>query len=399
MPYRSIVRRLVRILAPILLTVAILVGGWQLYLSTPEPVLDVSAGARGPTIGAVYFGGPDQPVGRLRQVLLDRIRATPPGEAITWATYYFLDPELARALIAASDRGVKVILVVEGDPRLETANNQVLAMLRRHSLHGGLVVRRPPGFPFEEVSGKLHIKIYAFSYPRPSALVGSFNPSGGGGGDAATIREIGDQDRGHNLLVEIASRPLIDRLVAHVHLLAENGGSVDRFSIENNRIVRDRDTALYFYPRLRADIVEQAIDRLGPGDHLWAAVSHLKNETVGNLIDAAERGATLDLIVHDTERRVPQRAIDRLTRAGVLVRRFRTADGLPMHAKFFVLEQAGRRTAYFGSLNFNRNSRLLNDELLVASTDAGLSARLLRRFVVMDREVDRQPVAGSRTGR
>ena len=364
---------------------------WLAYLRTPEQTLDVRGGARGPTIGTVYFGGPDQPAGRLRQVLLDRIRQSPRGSTITWATYYLLDRAIAQALIDASDRGVAVTLCIEGDPRLETANDTVLAILRHDGLHGGLTIRPPAPFPFEALSGKLHLKIYAFSFPRPVALVGSFNPSGGPDPVPAVIREIGDQDRGHNLLVEITSPGLVSALVGHVHALSRNGGSIDRFATENNRIVTDRDTQLYFYPRLRTDIAEQEVDLLGRGDHVWAAISHLKNETVGTLIDAAERGARLDLIVHDTERRVPQRAIRRLTDAGVVVRRYRQAERLPMHAKFFVIQRGGRWVSYFGSLNFNRNSRLLNDELLVRSTNPQLASALLGRFAEIDGEVDRQP--------
>lgn len=344
-----------------------------------------------PTIGNVYFGGPDKPKGALRDLLLQRIRATPRGESIAWATYYFLDPELAEALIDASRRGVRVRLVLEGDPRRETANGAVVATLRRDGLNGGLTIRPTAAVPFRRIAGKLHAKIYAFSWPRPVALVGSFNPSGGTGDDApAVMKEIGDQDRGHNMLVEITSPGLVDALVRHVGELARDHGSVGRFSAENNRIVRDRDTELLFYPRLHTDVVETALDRLGPGDRLWAAISHLKGDAVGTLEDAAERGAQIRLIVHDTERRVPQSAVDRLSKAGVEIRRYRQASGLPMHDKFFVVENNDHWVTYFGSLNFNPNSRFLNDELLVRTTDRALAKTLLERFDEIDAEVDHQ---------
>jgi hypothetical protein len=384
-------RRWLRWAVAILLVLSLAGGaGWWRIVATPEPIVDVSGGDTGPTIGNVYFGGPDKP-GAMRQLLLDRVRATPRGGWIAWATYYFLDQELAQALIDASDRGVRVTLCVEGDPRLESANGAVLAMLRRHGLNGGLTVRPRAGFPFEELSGKLHIKIYAFSYPKPVALVGSFNPSGGTGDDAAAVMaEIGDQDRGHNLLVELTSPGLVGALTHHVALLARNHGTMDRFSAENNRTIRDRDTRLYFYPRLRTEIVESVFDTLDQGDRIWAGISHLKNEAVGSLEDAAERGAKIELLVHGTERRVPQAAIDRLRAAGVLIRRYNRPDKLPMHAKFMVIERDGRWTSYFGSLNFNRNSRLLNDELLVRSSNPQLALALLGRFREIGREVDRE---------
>jgi hypothetical protein len=378
--------------ASMILAILLTGAGWLWLLNVPEPIVDVPVGPTQPTIGQVYFGGPDKPQAALRNELLRRVRAMPPGQSIDWATYYFLDPELAHALIDASRRGVKVRLVLEGDPRFESANGNVLAMLRGDGLGGGLTVRPPAPFPFRDVAGKLHAKIYAFSWPQPVALIGSFNPSGGRGDDnAAIIREIGDQDRGHNMLVEITSAGLVDALAHHVAVLADNRGTVDRFSRENNRTIRDRDTELFFYPRLRTDVVESALDQLGPGDRLCAAISHLKGDAIGTLEDAAERGAKINLIVHDSERRVPQSAVDRLTRDGIEIRRYRQAQGLPMHDKFFIIENEGHWVTYFGSLNFNRNSRFINDEVLARSTNSKLALALLQRFVELDHEVDRQP--------
>jgi hypothetical protein len=242
------------------------------------------------------------------------------------------------------------------------------------------------------LEGRLHSKIYYFSAPQPVALIGSFNPSGDENTDAATIEEIGDQDRGHNLLVEIRGG-LAARLRDQVHALAANGGSIDRFAAIDNRTYRDRGSDLFFYPRLRPYVVESAVDRLGRGDHLWGAISHLKAGMVDRLADAARRGVIVDLVVHDTERRVPTEAVEELLEAGAAVRRYRRPDHLPMHAKFIVTEQAGRRTTYLGSLNYNRNSRWLNDEVLLRTTDPRLAATLLARYAEIEREIDRLAAA------
>jgi phosphatidylserine/phosphatidylglycerophosphate/cardiolipin synthase-like enzyme len=124
------------------------------------------------------------------------------------------------------------------------------------------------------------------------------------------------------------------------------------------------------------------IDRLGPGARLWGAVSHLKGGMVAHLADAARRGVRVALVVHDTQRRVPQAAVDRLAAAGVSIHRYRVA-GLPMHAKFFVAAQDGRSESWFGSLNYNRNSRWLNDEVLVRSGDPALATALVSRFATI----------------
>ncbi|WP_294395534.1 phospholipase D-like domain-containing protein [uncultured Sphingomonas sp.] len=352
-------------------------------------IADVHRGTA-PAIGPVLFGGPDRPAGTLRDMLRARVDAVPPGGRIDWATYYFRDRDLAGALIRASDRGVAVRLVVEGDPRLAQASDAALCLLRRHGLRGGLVLRPPAPRPLRGVNGRLHAKIYAFSAPQAIAFVGSFNPSGDSDVDQAVIDQIGDQDRGHNLLVGLTGEGLVATLRDHVTTLADGRGRTGHFAAANNRIYRDGDTDLIFYPRLRPYVVEHAVDGLGRGDRLWAAISHLKADMVDRLAMAATRGASLALVVHDTERRVPTAAVERLSQAGVRVRRYRHPDHLPMHAKFIVIEQAGRRTSYFGSLNYNRNSRWLNDEVLVRSGDQALARTLLERFGEIGREVDAQ---------
>ena len=70
----------------------------------------------GGTLGRIEFGGPDLPPRRLRDLLQSHVDASRPGSRIDWATYYFRDRALAEALIRASDRGVRVNLVMEPDP-------------------------------------------------------------------------------------------------------------------------------------------------------------------------------------------------------------------------------------------------------------------------------------------
>ena len=74
-------------------------------------------------LGRIEFGGPDLPPRRLRDLLQDHVDQSPPGSRIDWATYYFRDRALAEALMRASDRGVQVRLVMEGDPRRKGAND------------------------------------------------------------------------------------------------------------------------------------------------------------------------------------------------------------------------------------------------------------------------------------
>ena len=354
--------------------------GAGLWLSSARRVVDVSTAASIPPVGSVHFGGPREPPGQLRNLLLTRVGAARPGSSIRFATYYFVDQPLARALIAASDRGVNVTLVLDADPRHDGANDPVIALLKRHGLDGGLTIRSTR-------LGALHTKIYLFSDPRPVALVGSFNPSGGPTASPALLADIGDQDHGHNLLVEIAGPGLVRVLAKYVDQLA-SGSARSRFSPQQNWIYRDRDTQLYFYPRLLPNPIKADLRRLGKGDRVWIAASHLDSTFVAPLREAAARGAEVKLIVHATERRVPQEAVRALRAAGVSTRRYSHPRDLPMHAKFVLLERGGKPLSYFGSFNLNRSSRLFNDELLVRSEDASLFRTLLKRFNQIERELE-----------
>lgn len=329
-------------------------------------------------LGRVEFGGPDLPPRRLRDLLQDQVDNSSPGSRIDWATYYFRDRALAEALIRASDRGVRVRLVMEPHPRREEANETVVAMLSQHGLGGGFHLKSPIGRG--GVEGHLHAKIYAFSDPG-IAWVGSFNPSGDDPEDAEVIEEIGDQDRGHNLLLGIERPKLIRALVTYIDRLIDPPASPVWLRPASYLRVHDGDTRLYFYPRMITWAVEPSIALMPRSGTVRAAISHLKKGPLTwSLAKAAERGASVELLVHDTERRVSAKAFNFLEKAGVQIRRVVDPDDLPMHAKFILVTRSGRTTAWLGSYNFNDKSRFNNAEVLLATTNEEVVAALSRRF-------------------
>lgn len=336
-------------------------------------------------LGRIEFGGPDLPARRLRDLLQAQVEAAPPGSRIDWATYYFRDVALAEALIRASDRGVRVRIVMEAKTRRKGANDAVISMLSAHGLGGGfhLYSGRAHGRP----KGKLHAKIYAFSDP-DIAWVGSFNPSGNEPEDAEVIAEIGDQDRGHNLLLGIERPALIQALRRYIDRLIDPSSSPLFLRPSSWSCERDRDTRLYFYPRPFGLFAELSVAMLGKSDRLRGAISHLKKGPLTFAIKlAARRGASVDLLVHDTERRVPSKLVDELRANGALIRRIAHADDLPMHAKFLLVDKGGGTTAWLGSHNFNRRSLLHNAELLLRTSDPGVIETLAERFALIASEI------------
>ncbi|WP_157218193.1 phospholipase D-like domain-containing protein [Flavisphingomonas formosensis] len=315
----------------------------------------------------VFFGGPDRP-GRLRDLLEERIDAVPSGGVIRWATYYFRDERLAASLIRAHRRGVRVRLAIEGAPRLRNANQAVIAMLA-DSVDG---IGAGIGLVHRGAFRHLHEKLYCFSHPVPTALIGSFNPSGNEQPDPRVIRAIGDQDRGHNYLVAL-NGPVVAPLMTHVDLLHSRLRSIgQRFSRALNSPIEASEIAIYFFPR-RSHPLDRMLSALPAGSRLRLAVSHLRDPGMARrLIALARRGVRVELLTEATERRVPRRIERRIAAGGIGFTRYRHPEELPMHSKFLLADGPDGRWTGFGSLNLTLTSRWLNHEIFAVSRDAAL---------------------------
>ena len=336
----------------------------------------------------IIFGGPDLAPRLLRDELQARVEAVPKGGKIAWSTYYFRDRALAQALIDASDRGVEVLLRIEGIPRFPEVNEPVIALLENDGLEGGLKVHRPPKRLFEKRYPYWHSKIYCFSHPTPSALIGSFNPSGNDPEDARIIADIGDQDRGHNLLVEFGGAKAFRALRWRVRRM---GGWCARLDPLQNLPLRIGASTVWSYPRASAGIIDRQLRLLGAGDSIRGAVSHLKRGPLADaLVGAAQRGAAISLLLHDTERRVREEVLAELVDAGISAERYVHPAELPLHLKFLIAESGGKRRAWFGSFNFNQRSYRHNYEILVGTEDAAVIDALDQRLAEVAAEIARQ---------
>jgi len=319
----------------------------------------------------VHFGGPDQPPRALRNLLEMRIPEVPPGGTIDWMTYYFCDERLAASLVRAHRRGVTVRICLEGSPRHSGANDAVIARLRQGIGSGLRVDKHLFG------ASHLHTKLYCFSGPRAHALVGSFNPSGNDPEDPVVIADIGDQDRGHNLLVDLDEPEMVKALVERV--AAVHSGT-------NPFLSRGPDAQsaageAFFFPRRSSNPLDARLAGLGSDTKLRISASHLSDgRTAQLLVRLVERGARVEVLTHHTLRRSPEPLVQFLRSGDVQTYRYEHPDGLPMHAKFILAEDGTRRWSAFGSYNLSRTSRWLNQELLMFSDDLQLWDTLDRRW-------------------
>ena len=341
----------------------------------------------GETDYEVYFGGPDKSLGALRSLLSDKIDAVPTGGSIDWVTYYFRDRPLARKLIEAAARGVKVTLVLEGKPRIIKANQQVISILSgENGLGDGLRIIALPGVPSPPGIGwkpQLHEKIYCFSHPQPTALFGSFNPSGDCPEEDPTIlSEIGNHNVAHNALVETRDAQMVGMLVNHIRSLHRDGSSLFyRFWERAQHSLDFGQTVLHFWPRLGRHPVEMFLDGFGNGSRVRVAASHIRSSrSVSRLIKLSQRGAQVEVLSEFTNRRVPLKTEKRLRAAGVKFERLGQLHNVPMHLKLILAENEYGKWAVFGSFNWTLPSYWLNHEIAAITSDARVFDEFDRRW-------------------
>ena len=331
----------------------------------------------------LFFGGPDRPQRFLRDLLEKRIHGVPSGGEILWITYYFRDEGLAKALLQACRRGVKVRVVMEGSPRTETANRRVEELLSSEDALGkNLRVLSHSRLDKRFKSSRLHEKLYYFSHPVPRAMVGTFNPSGNLPEDPDIIREIGDQDRGHNVLVELLDQTLVRGLYAHArHIFRKTHGPWERFLPQSNKVISSGKIQALFFPRLRRTLFYKLFSDLGTDSRLRMAVSHLNDPDIcKRLIGLVRQGVHVEVLTHDTERRVPSWVEEEMLSKGVIFNRYVHPEELPMHNKFMLIDTPDRQLVVFGSMNLSIRSLNVNHELLVIAEDSTLYHAFRQRW-------------------
>jgi phosphatidylserine/phosphatidylglycerophosphate/cardiolipin synthase-like enzyme len=340
----------------------------------------------------IYFGGPDQPAGRLRDILAEQIEAVPAGGTIDWVTYYFRDRRLAGQLLRAHRRNVNVTVTLEGNPHISHANSAVVAMLSgAHGLGSRFrTIYLPPRVPIpgrKMGNPNLHEKLYCFSHPRPIAFIGSFNPSGDDPEERPdVIHKIGDHNRAHNVLVGIREPALVDGLVKHARWIHRARHRIfEPFFAANNRALRGTNTNIHFLPRAQPHAATSFLEQFDKGARIRVAASHLNGRNaVKTMLKISRRGASLEILAEPTLRRVPLKTEKKLTAAGIPFRRVTHAENVPMHNKFVLVEQRNKRWVIFGSYNWSTLSFWINQEICAISSEPKLFEAFAERWEALE---------------
>jgi len=339
-----------------------------------EDTLSKSWRPNGEAVSSLHHSGKSSPPYLLRSLLINRVEATPPGGRIGFCTYYFCDELLVESLLRAHERGVELRVLVEDCPRTPEVNGPAIRQLSsnlgpdqfRCLRACSLLPCMPGSF---RARANLHAKIYCFSHPYPHVLLGSYNPSCDVVESPALVERIGDQDRGYNLLAELRQPEIVQGLNAHLEHLHRNGARrFFRFWPQSNRVIGSGDTQVFLYPRRRTPLLQKRICQLGEGDQVSIAASHMKAKSIVKAIGQVSlAGARVEIVCHDSERRVPQKVIGWLNASGVRVERYSDTREAPMHYKFILIDSKAGREVWFGSFNLNKQSLYFNHEVLVRS--------------------------------
>ena len=323
----------------------------------------------------VNFGGPLKPE-HLRNLLAEHISQVPAGGEINWVSYYFRDRRLAKDLIQAHQRGVKVTVCLAAKPRSAEANDVVIDMLSgTNGIDDGLRLISFPGIPApsgRSWSLQVHEKLYCFSHPQPIAFVGSFNPSGDEPEERPDlIEEIGDQDRAYNVLVGLTEPELVKHLIKHAQDMHQDPpGLLYRFSREANQELQGSNTTLYFWPRTGRHPLIQFLKQFGNGTRIRIAASHIRAKAaVDVMIALAERGANVEILAEPTFRRVTAKVEQALLKADIHFKRTGLNKKIPMHLKFVLVKRGNEVWTMFGSFNWTLPSFWLNHEIAAISSD------------------------------
>lgn len=337
----------------------------------------------------VFFGGPDKPPYFLRDLLAQKIGCVKPGGEIFWVTYYFRDLVLAHKLIEAVKRGVKVSLVLEARPRLKNANDEVYNLLKSSDVNVKYVKHPTPHKRLFKGMPKIHEKIYYFRDKNEAfAFIGSFNPSGRENDDPEIIELIGDQDKGHNFLVEMTDEFLVSELYNHCVFMKDIPHGVGEIFKKSKKEVSNSGTTLYFFPWAGLKSIINFLNLAEENDKICISASHIWLFGITSIfLELRKKNIEIEIISHNTKRRFPKVVQKKLEKYSINCLRYQHPENYPMHNKFILIEKKNETLVGFGSLNLTNRSLYESHEIFAVTNDKNLAAAFKKRWQEMYLEI------------
>lgn len=346
------------------------------------------------TTSNTIFGGPDKDKNILRDTLLAHIEALPSNSHTYWMSYYFNEPELFKALISASQRGVKVEIIIEGNARCSHINQACITTLNNHENIKIILARSKPIWEYIGIKwhAHMHSKLYYFSHPTPHAFIGSYNPTADTQSiDEKFIESIGDHTISHNVLVNINDNKLLKNTLNYFHKMQSNQHRrLALFSALNNKLpnIETQENSLEsisLLPRLTPHPVNSLLKQKDNNAKILCAISHLKGPNIIKpLINASKAGKQIELILDSSKRRVPQKLLTLLERHHIKYRQLRpNHQHCLMHNKFIIYQSDSTHCVLFGSFNWSMRSWWLNHEIIVTTHNKGVISDFEARWQEM----------------
>jgi phosphatidylserine/phosphatidylglycerophosphate/cardiolipin synthase-like enzyme len=166
-------------------------------------------------------------------------------------------------------------------------------------------------------------------------------------------------------------------------------GPWERFLAESNRVITSGKTRILFFPRAQRKDLDELFEGLSAGCSLRIAVSHLNDKGLcKRLFALAGQSVRIEVLAHDTRRRVPSWVEEQMLKNGITFNRYLHPEGLPMHNKFMLIDTPGRNTVAFGSMNLSVRSLHANHELFMISEEPFLYQAFQQRWDEMLFEVN-----------
>ena len=340
------------------------------------------------TISNTLFGGPDKAKHILRDALLANIAAVPSNGQICWMCYYFNEPALFDALISAAQRGVRIEIIIDANPRCAGINQQCIDTFKKYPQ---IKISLAESKPIWEYFGlkwhaHMHSKLYYFSHPTPHVLVGSYNPTAGTDKiKESLIDKIGDHTVSHNVLVNIDDKTLITCLLNYFNLMKfSHNRKWARFNKLNNTSHGTPMWTANYLPNLIKHPINSLFSCNDDVADIKCAISHLKGPNILRpLINASKRGKRVELILDSTHRRISNKQLTQLDQHKIKYLQLTSDKNTLMHNKFIIYKSANEHCVLFGSFNWSKRSWWLNHEIIVGTRNKEIVSAFEARWQEM----------------